>query len=334
MSREVYIVLETIVMLFLVILSGLFLRKGKILDKSSTTRVSKFVVDVAFPALVFTSMVESIDSQTLARSWYLPIAGIAILALSMAVSYFITPLFKIDTQPARGSAAFSMGTPNWLFIPLPIAAALYGARGETIVFLVNAGALIAFWSVGVWVVLGHKPDLAMMRKIALNPGLLATVFGILVALLFPGAQMLLNPDVTDLDFFSGALSMVFQAIDFLGGVTVPLSMVVTGALLGDEGIGDFLEPKVIIISFFRLIVFPAALISLFYVALVFGLRLDQAVSMTLIIIAAMPVAVTCSVVAEKYRGDEALVSKGIFITTLISVVTVPVIVLIVEIIGL
>ncbi|MDG5813696.1 AEC family transporter [Chitinispirillales bacterium ANBcel5] len=334
MSQEVFIVLETIVMLFLVILSGLFLRKGKVLDKNSTTRLSKFVVDVAFPALVFTSMLESIDPQILAQSWYFPLAGIAILILSMIVAYILTPLFKIDTYPQRGSAAFSMGTPNWLFIPLPVAAALYGARGETIVLLVNAGALVAFWSVGVWMVRGYKPDLAMLRSIVLNPGLAATVLGIVVALVFPGAEVLLDPDVTDLTVFTGILSVVVQAIEFLGDVTVPLSMVVTGALLGGAGTKNLFGRGIIVISIFRLLLFPAVLIGLFYGASVFGLHFDRAVSMTLIIISAMPIAVTCSVVAEKYEGDEALVSKGIFITTLMSVLTVPLVVLLVQFLGL
>ncbi len=50
-TDEVVRILETIVMLLLVILAGLFVRKIKLLDQRTTAKLSTFVVDVAFPAL-------------------------------------------------------------------------------------------------------------------------------------------------------------------------------------------------------------------------------------------------------------------------------------------
>jgi predicted permease len=98
------------------------------------------------------------------------------------------PLVKRRRERHRGSIAFTVGTPNWLFIPLPIAIALYGDEGETTVLLFNVGALLVFWSVGVWAVRGGKLDMATARKLLLNPGLLATILGIAVALVLPDVR--------------------------------------------------------------------------------------------------------------------------------------------------
>lgn len=334
MTDEVLRVLETLVMLSLVILTGLFLRRRNLLDKQSTERLSRFVVDIAFPALVFTSMLGSVDSESIAQDWYLPVMGALILLAGMGVGYWATRFARGADAPTRGSAAFAAGTPNWLFVPLPIAIALYGQQGEQIVLLVNVGALLVFWSVGASIVRGAKPDAATLRNILLNPGLVATVLGIAVALLVPWARTAEQLDITEVGIGRGAIGVAVQAMAFLGDVTVPLAMIVTGSMLGAERASAVWNRRVIGVAVVRLVLFPAMLMLLLVLARLIGIRLDAAASMTLVIISAMPVAVTCSLVAEKYDGDVSLVSGAIFLSTMASVVTVPAIVWLGRFLGL
>ncbi|KMQ50464.1 membrane transport family protein permease [Chitinispirillum alkaliphilum] len=333
-NEEILQVIETIVMLFLVILAGYFLRRIKLFDKHSTERLSRFVVDIALPALIFTTLLESIAPQTVLASWYLPIIGIAILLLGIGVGYLLSPFMGMKKQPGRGSAAFSIGTPNWLFIPLPIATALYGVEGERIVLLVNVGALLVFWTVGVWVVKGGKPDFSSVKQLAKNPGLLATIFGIIAALLFPWARELHQFELAETNILLAALSLIIAAVRFIGDVTIPLSMIVTGSMLAVTGPAVAFKGKVLGVSFLRLIALPLITVLIFYLLQLFGIEVEGMLSLTIIIISAMPVAVTCSIVAEKYNGDEILVSSSIFTTTLISVVTVPVIVYLIDLLGI
>ncbi|MBD3240637.1 MAG: hypothetical protein GF331_08645 [Chitinivibrionales bacterium] len=326
MTDEAVHVLETTVMLLLVILAGLLLRRKGLLDERTTDRLSRFVVDIAFPALVFTSMLRSVDPRVLTQSWHLPLIGVAILLLGMGLGYLLSPLLKAARSPSRGSLAFAIGTPNWLFVPLPIAIALYGDQGRRIVLLVNVGALLAFWSVGVWLVRGGKPDMASLRRILRNPGLLATILGVIVALAFPIMRTLEQADVTKLGIGPAALSVVLQAMSFIGDVTVPLSMIVTGALLAQAGTRGAWNGRVIGASTIRLLVFPAIVMLLLRLARMIGLDMETAVSMTIVIIAAMPVAITCSIVTEQNDGDVPLVSHTIFVSTIAGVVTVPVLV--------
>lgn len=334
MTDEVLLVIETIVMLFLVILSGIVVRKTGLLDEGTTKKLSNFVVDFTFPALVFTSMLRTVDTQRLGDYWHLPVIGLCIMLLGVGIGYLALPFFKKKQKKIHhGSVAFVIGTPNWLFIPLPIAIALYGDDGERAVLLLNVGALLVFWSVGVWIVKGGKPDLSSLRKLAMNPGLLATLLGIAVALLFPWARTLEGLDITNTGVGLAASSILIQALAFIGDVTVPLSMVVTGSLLAGAGAGNAWSRQIIAISAIRLIVVPACIIMVLWLAGMIGIRMASYLETIIIITSAMPVAVTCSVVVEKYDRDVPTVSRTIFVTTLASVVTIPVIVWIVRIIG-
>lgn len=335
MLDEVIHVIETISMLLLVILSGVFVRKIRLLDRRTTETLSRFVVDVAFPALVFTSMLRTVDAQTLADEWHLPVIGFVTIVLGIGIGYLTLPILMRHWKESHpGSIAFAIGTPNWLFIPLPIAIALYGDNGERAVLLCNVGALLAFWSVGVWAVKGGRLDVATVRKLTGNPGLLATLLGIVAALLFPWARTLEEINIADASLQLAISSVVIQAISFIGEVTVPLSMVVTGALLADAGAKNAWNRHVFAISAIRLAAFPAFVVLILWLAEMVGVGMAPYVSTIVIIIAAMPVAVTCSVVVEKYEGDELLVSRAIFVSTLASVVTVPVIVWFGRAIGL
>lgn len=334
MTDEVVHVLETTIMLLLVILAGLLLRKKGFFDRRSTERLSNFVLDIAFPALVFTSMLQTAGPQVLTEGWHLPLTGIVMFLLGMGIGYLVSPLLRVSGASSRGSAAFAIGTPNWLFIPLPIAIALYGEQGEQIVLLVNVGALLVFWSVGVWIVRGGKPGAVSVRRILLNPGLLATILGIVVALLFPITRTLEEADITRIGIGPAALSVIVQTLAFVGDVTVPLSMIVTGSLLAEAGTGGAWNGRVIGISAIRLMVFPAIVVLLLGLMEMIGLQVDTITSTTIVIISAMPVAITCSIVAEQNGGDVPLVSHTIFVSTVASVATVPGVVWLLRVVGL
>ena len=335
MTDEIVLVIETIVMLSLIIVSGMLVRKIRLFDEGATKKLSNFVVDFAFPALVFTSMLRTVDAQRLTEYWHLPVIGLCIMLLGIGIGYLALPFLKRQKNESHhGSVAFAIGTPNWLFIPLPIAIALYGDDGERAVLLFNVGALLVFWSLGVGIVKGGRPDLAAIRKLAMNPGLLATLAGIVIALAFPWSGTLEELDITNAGPGLAAVGILYQAMEFIGDVTVPLSMVVTGSLLAGVGARKAWKRHVIAISAIRLIAVPAFVILILWLADMAGIRMTSYLNTIVIITSAMPVAVTCAVIVEKYDRDITLVTGAIFVTTLASVITIPLIVWITRVIGL
>jgi predicted permease len=116
----------------------------------------------------------------------------------------------------------------------------------------------------------------------------------------------------------------------LGDLTIPLSLLVTGAQLRDAARterADLLPLAGVVAG--RLFVAPAAVLILLKVgATLLGLPLTGADFITIAIIATMPVAVSCTMFVERFGGDRKLTATGIFYTTLLSLVTVPLAVLI------
>ncbi len=333
LTPEVLLALETIIMLLLVIFTGFLLRRKKILDSHSTNRLSTLVVDIAFPALVFPSLLSSANPADLMGSWYVPFSGLLIILLGLGFGYLISPLIHPEQASRRGSAAFAIGIPNWIFIPLPLAAALFGMEGERIVLLFNLGALLVFWSLGILVLRDGSSPGVPLQRLLLNPGLLATLLGILVALAFPASRTLEQSNILELSPVLAAASIVVKATAFVGSITVPLSMIVTGSLLAEAGTRQAWNSRVLGISLIRLLVFPGIILLLLQLAEWIGLQIQTEVSMILVMISAMPVAVSGSIVAEKTGGDVDLISHTVFVSTLASVITVPAFVWLMRLIG-
>jgi predicted permease len=324
---ESQIVLLKIGVMFLVMLAGWYARSRGYLDAALSRTLGVFVVQVTFPALVFTQMVSTVSASSLRQGWWLPLlAGVALL-LAGAIGHVLTGIFRV-TPESRRTFIFVVGVPNWVFLPLPIVETLYGAEGVRLVLLFNVGAQVMLWTVGVRLLVGGATRGAAWRGVLMNPGILATLAGAGVALLWPEAALLgemksgLGPRLLA-QMLEGGLTM-------LGSLTIPLSLLVTGAQLGKLAGASRLDIRVLTgVVLGRLIIGPAiTLVLIRMVAWGFGLPLTAAEFISIAVIVTMPVAISCTMFVERFGGDAGLSATSIFYTTLLSLVTVPLAVLI------
>ena len=117
----------------------------------------------------------------------------------------------------------------------------------------------------------------------------------------------------------GLIPGVFgKAIANLGSMTGPLSMILIGATLAHMDFRKLLDPSVLLITALRLILFPL----LFAVLLKF-LHAEEMVMNICVILLAMPVASNTAAMAERYGGDHVFASACVSVSTLLSVITVP-----------
>ena len=104
-------------------------------------------------------------------------------------------------------------------------------------------------------------------------------------------------------------------------MTTPISMIIIGAMLSDINIKEVLfDWKIYFISFMRLIFAPLMTLYVLRILCVQGLILK-----VLVVLQSMPVAATAAVFAEQYNKNKELTSKCIFMTTLLSMFTIPLI---------
>ncbi len=319
--------------MFLVMAAGWAVRRGGLLTDEAGRVLSRLLVDLIFPALVFTQMLRTATPGVLRASWYVPLLGAGVIVLAKFVGWAGMPLFS--RRGDRRTAVFLVALPNWVYFPLPIAAQLFGESGVRDVLLCNVGAQVMLWTVGVWTLRGVSLRGAALKGLATNYGLIATAAGIGLALAWPAAR--------DLELLAGseaaparlAPAAIIQALAMLGSLTIPLSLMITGVQLGGLALSDHYPSRDFVgVLVLRLLAAPALTIGLVVTAARFGLRVPDETRLITYLIAAMPVGISCSIVTERYGGDTSLAARAIFYSTLWSIGTVPVLYALVRAFGL
>ena len=316
---EARVVLLKIAGMFLLILGGWLARRRGHLPEQASGILSRIVVDAAFPALVFTQMLRTVDAASLRQDWLLPLLPLPLVLLAYLIGLAVAPLFGGKAQ--RNTVLFLITSPNWVFLPLPIAEALYGGAGVRVVLLCNVGAQLALWSIGVWIL--HGEITQALRNLATNIGLWATAGGIAAALAFPAFRDLGNLHAASgLGGLAGAAGL--DALTMLGSLTIPLALLAIGVQLGAIPISIHRLPAPLWgVVLVRLLLAPLATIAVGLLLARAGYRLPAITRMVVVLVAAMPVALVCSVIAERYGGDAQLAAQAVFLSTLFSLVTVP-----------
>lgn len=292
--------------MFLVMAAGWLARRRGWFSEEATGAAGRLILDIAFPALTFTQMVRTVDGASLTAGMPLCVTAIVILVLAHGVGWGVSRLFPAAHRP---SFIFLAGMPNWIFLPLAIVPTVVGDAGIRAVLLFNIPAQVFLWTAGVWVLRGQLRGAHCARQLFLNPGLLATLAGILLALFAPGLARSASPGWVT----------VRDALEMIGGLTVPLSLVVTGAQLGSIRLRYAFPASLWGLLAARLVLAPV----LTLVWLKLASPLDPTMTKTAGVIACMPVAVSCSLFIERFGGDRDLAASAITLSTALSLVTLP-----------
>jgi len=326
------VLLKILSLLPLMLVGWLAVRRGWA-GREIFSAASLFTVDVALPALTFTQLLRTVTPGTLRDQWFLPAAGAAVMILAWLAGAAMAPLF--GARGRRATFVFLVTVCNSVYLPLPIAQALYGDDGVRAVLLFNVGMQVVQWTLAIGTLLG-RPEWRTMRDLALSPGLLATLAAIAAALAFPALRTLegLDPRGAALPALAG--SALLQALSLLGTLTIPLALLVTGARLDVRGLGRRgpLALPLAGVIFSRLLLAPAVTGLLMFLAAGAGIRVDEVSRRIIFLIACTPVAINCGVFTERYGGDSSLAAGAIFSSTLLSVISVPGLFFLAELAGL
>ncbi|MCX6993249.1 MAG: AEC family transporter [Kiritimatiellaeota bacterium] len=327
------VVLLKIAAMFLVMALGWAARKRSLITDDAGRVLSRLLVDMIFPALVFTQMLRTVNPHVLRESWFVPILGAAVIVIAKGVGLLGMPLFR--HKGALATAVFLVAMPNWVFFPLPIVEKLFGDAGVRDVLLCNVGAQLMLWTIGVWTLRGTISRKTAFKELAMNHGLVATVAGIVIALVLPFTRTLETVAVAGASVGVLSVASVVQALAMLGSLTIPLSLVITGAQLGSLNLADHYPTRDFVgVIVLRLLVAPAITIAILTAAIMLGLRIPEVTRLTTYLIAAMPVAISCSIVTERFGGDTPLAARAIFYSTLGSILTVPTLYYLIRLLGL
>jgi predicted permease len=297
--------------LAVVVLIGIFAAKLNILTYETKDMLSKVIFNISLPLMLFTNFLKlDATPRLLANSSVvISIAGFVIFLL-LLIGWATTKLFHINGREAAVFKAHSMFG-NTIFLGFPLINALYGAEGLLYASMFQLIATIIMWTVGV-VVLTYGNGMPWKKSIlqVINPNTIATLTGL--------AFFMLSIKLPDI---------IIRPLAELGSANTWLSMLYIGAMLAFADVGGLLKKRSLyLISFNRLILFPLVLISLFYVAAsVLGTAPDKLVSSVIILEASMPCMASVVIMAKELGADDHLAVGNVFVSTIFSIATLPVV---------
>jgi len=275
--------------------------------------LSTLITKVTLPALIITSMNYEFSREMFSNSMKILIVGFCTYLFMITLSIGFTKLFHTE-EPQRGVYKFLIVFSNTGFIGYPIALAMYGEVGIFYGAVFNLLFNFFLWTLGVMLVTPLAADEAsagffkrIKLKSLINPGIISVIIGFLLFLL-----SIKLPYV------------IYSPLKLVGNTTTPLAMMVVGALLGDAKFKEiFGNVRLFAVSGIRLIVIPLVLI--FTLSM---LNLPDIVVGIIAILSGMPSAANSAIFARIYDSDYKLASQGVFLTTLLGLITIPLMLLI------
>lgn len=284
-----------VIILFLVVLAGALCRRLGYFTDETIRGTTQLVVNVTLPCLTIYNMQRPFAMEVL-QNFLLTLAlSLAFMLLALYGSLF---LFRSRPHDKLAVIANLEGLSNCAFMGYPIILAI---NPDWMIYAVayNVAYTFVTWTVGVSLY-GAKGKIDLRRAL-LNPNVISAVIGF--ALFCLGVTL---PSVAS------------ETLALIGGLTTPLSMLLIGTRVCGIRLRDFGDIDYHLSALLRLIVLPLAVY-----AVMRPFPLSPAVAGTIFILTAMPSGTMSAMQAELYDGDAVFAARAIAYSTLLSLVTVP-----------
>lgn len=303
MDAFLSVILEVAVILILIVIGYFTVKKG-MFTKESLGSITSFLLYIVTPCLLVSSFLSAepgkLDGWTMLLAAVLPALSIVI---SIAVSYLF---FRKEPSGRRRVLRFSMIFCNVGFMGIPLVEGIVGSEGVLYGSFFIAVFNIFCWTYGYVMMGGGK---VRLKALLLNPGVIGIVIGLPLYLLdVPVPALFVEP------------------VELISALNTPLAMIVVGGYIAQVKLRAFVSDLAVYkMAVLRLVVAP-----LLYLALVWLLRPDETLLMSTVIQAATPVAANCVLFAVQYDSDAELASKSVAVSTALSVVTIPLLTVLVQ----
>ncbi|MCF3943799.1 AEC family transporter [Oceanobacillus alkalisoli] len=293
---------QEMIILYIIGLIGFLIKRKRIINEHSIDVVTQLILSLTLPCLILYSMDQPYQmGEARQLFWLIPISAfILILSAGLAsVLRRVLDLPKDKQSVFEGLIIFG----NQGFIGFALISNLFPDKGALYVTLFNLPYLILIWTYGIYLFVGKEQSI-QWKKIFLNPGIFSTLIGLLIFMLPVHWPVV--------------LSNVFKSV---GSTTIPLSMLLIGALIANMNLDhfSFLKDKTLwLVTGVKLLFIPLLLFPITIFTLPFPMLA------TAVLVSGMPAAPTIALYAQKFGGDRNYAAMGTLLTTLLSVVTIPI----------
>ncbi|GEK27992.1 AEC family transporter [Furfurilactobacillus siliginis] len=304
---------QGVLMIILMVAVGYYLAARKWFDDHSTRLLAKLVTQVALPPYMIVSITHDFSKQELLR--LLPDLRFPVLSmlLLMIIAWGLVYLLHIDPS-RRGLFASMFFNSNTVFVGLPINLAIFGTKSLPYVLVYYMANTTIFWTIGVYFIQhdgrsNERMSLRLILQKVFSAPLIGFMIGVVLVMLNWHIPVFLN-----------------QTFTYLGGLTIPLSMLFIGISVFNAGILNMrLNRYSIGILLGRFVIAP-----LLMTVLVAKSDMPNLMKQVFILQSCMPVMTNAPVVAKLYNADANFASIMVTETTLLSLVVVPVMMVLIK----
>lgn len=316
-----------VAILFIMMIPGVIMRRGKLASDSFGKGISNLVLYIAQPCLIVYAYLSTEASFN--EIWVGCLATLLLSFLShsiFALAAFLS--FKKAPDSARRMLRFTTIFANAAFMGIPLIEAVIPDPTAVIyASIYNITFNLFIWTLGVKICTGGTNDdsaaegacspCASLRRVIIHPVTLAAAIGLLLLIL----------GINQSTLESANLYIISDSLLMLKNLVSPLSMVVIGLRLADIDLrGTFKDAYMYLFLALRHLVLPMATVLVVRL-LSLILPISETVAFVIAITASAPAATSSTMFAEKYDCDAGYVSRLVAVSTILCIVTMPLIVL-------
>lgn len=297
---------KQIIIMFLYMLVGFVLFKGKKISKEGSASMGTVLVWLVVPTVVVKSFCVAPTPERITGLLWGIVASVVALSVSMVMARLLFKKRPID----HFGAAFS----NAGFIGIPLVRATVGDEAVFYIAFFVAALNTLQWAYGVAVITEKK--MTVNKKTLMHPLVLSIGLGLL--LFFTGWGVRL-PEV-----ISGTLTGI-------SALNAPLAMLIMGVYLAQADMRSLWTDKhLYLLSAVRLVLIPLVTLVVLWLMQMLIPALDTVIVLALLVTAIAPVGANVAVYAQLHKKDYVYASKAVVLSTLLSIASMPLIILLAQ----
>ena len=284
-------------MMLIMILIGVLFSRKKIITKEARRCLTDVTINLLIPCNMIAAFLNA-DRSQLAELAMMMVVACVVQVFQLIVSQV---LYRKKEPGVRSVMRYSTLTSNAGFLGNPMVEGMYGQEGLVLASVALVPIRLFLWTAGLacYVPVNKKN---VVKTALTHPCILSVIIGILL-LLFP---VTLPTFVTDtISSFSTAMT--------------PMTMLLIGCILAEADMRTLITKDTVRICFTRLVVMPACVLIGVKLA-----GLPTLMASVMVVLIAMPVATTTAILADRYDGDAEFATKLVVLSTILSLITIPV----------
>ena len=298
---------EVMITLFALVVVGYIGGKLGYLGGDFDRQLSRLVINITCPALILSS---AMTGELPDRRYILPLLIISLLTYAVLTGVaFLLPRYLTGTKDDEGVLGFALMFGNVGFMGYPVVASIFGHEAVFYAAVLNVVNTFAVFTIGTVLITGRGEvgGERFQKKVLYSTPMLAAYLTMAIVAL-------------QIDNIPGFVS---QPLTMLGNITVPAALLIIGSSMSHLSLRTMLGNRVVYATtLFRLALLP---IGLHFLMKMLGFS-SLVVNINTLVIA-MPVATYGTILCLKYGKDTTMITEVTFITTLLSMISIPMLVM-------